>query len=87
MTTEATLLDETKSELATILVALRNWQLTLSNLCIAENNGKALLAAVSENYSEYAGYFRACQPLTIDEIDTLCEKLSGPRDREQEPRL
>lgn len=51
----------TDKELATVLAALRYWQDDLE-----ENNGHP---AILE-------YFEEVDPLSVDEIDELCEKLN-----------
>ena len=50
-----------KSEISTLLAALRLWQRELSRSGLPEWADE---------------YFRDCEPLTIDQIDDLCECLN-----------
>ena len=50
-----------ESEMSTLLAALRLWQRELSRSGLPEWADE---------------YFRDCEPLTIDQIDELCERLN-----------
>jgi hypothetical protein len=50
-----------ESEMSTLLAALRLWQLELCRTGLPEWADE---------------YFRDCEPLTIDQIDELCELLT-----------
>jgi hypothetical protein len=50
-----------ESEISTILAALRLWQLELCRTGFPEWSDE---------------YFRDCEPLTVDQIDELCELLT-----------
>jgi hypothetical protein len=50
-----------ESEMSTLLAALRLWQRVLSRSGLPEWADE---------------YFRDCEPLTVDQIDELCERLN-----------
>lgn len=52
----------TPRDLATVLAALRYWQQDL-----AENDGAGPISP---------DHFDDCEPLTVEEIDDLCERLN-----------
>ena len=55
----------TKRELATVLSALRHWQEGFLHESYSESEVKAMFP-----------HFRDAKPLTIDEVDALCQKLN-----------
>ena len=54
-------LELTEREIAQVLAALRNWQVDALNEDMVE---------------EFAGHFEDHEPLTDDEIESLCERLN-----------
>jgi len=67
-------------ECATVLAALRNWQLTLTNLGLSDRSGKDLAKTLAKDMPSLDHFEDGTKPLTVEQIDTLCERINlGPR--------
>ena len=67
-------------ECATVLAALRNWQLTLTNLGLSDRSGKYLARALAKDMPSLDHFEDGTKPLTVEQIDALCERTDlGPR--------
>ncbi len=67
-------------ECATVLAALRNWQLTLTNLGLSDRSGKYLARALAKDMPSLDHFEDGTKPLTVEQIDALCERINlGPR--------
>jgi hypothetical protein len=69
-------------ECATVLAALRNWQLTLTNLGLSDRSGKDMAKALAKDLPSLDHFEDGTKPLTVEQIDALCERINlGPRAR------
>jgi len=69
-------------ECATVLAALRNWQLTLTNLGLDDRSGKDMAKALAKDMPSLDHFEDGTKPLTVEQIDALCERINlGPRAR------
>jgi len=67
-------------ECATVLAALRNWQLTLTNLGLSDRSAKYLARALAKDMPSLDHFEDGTKPLTVEQIDALCERINlGPR--------
>lgn len=69
----------TGRELATILAALRSWQMDLQS----QENPPAILELFFSSEDDTG----LCTPLTVSEIDSLCEKLNFHYPKQDSPDL
>ena len=69
-------------ECATVLAALRNWQLTLTNLGLGDRSGKDVASALAKDMPSLDHFEDGTKPLTVEQIDALCERINlGPKAR------
>jgi hypothetical protein len=67
-------------ECATVLAALRNWQLTLTNLGLGDRSSKDVAKVLSKDMPSLDHFEDGTKPLTVEQIDALCERINlGPR--------
>jgi len=66
-------------ECATVLAALRNWQLTLTNLGLSDRSGKDMARSLAKDLPSFDHFEDGSKPLTVGQIDALCERINlGP---------
>ena len=63
-------------ECATVLAALRNWQLTLTNLGLSDRSGKDMAKALAKDMPSLDHFEDGTKPLTVEQIDALCERIN-----------
>ena len=69
-------------ECATVLAALRNWQLTLTNLGLGDRSSKDVAKVLSKDMPSLDHFEDGTKPLTVEQIDALCERINlGPKAR------
>ena len=69
-------------ECATVLAALRNWQLTLTNLGLGDRSSKDVARALAKDLPSFDHFEDGTKPLTVEQIDALCERINlGPKAR------
>ena len=69
-------------ECATVLAALRNWQLTLTNLGLSDRSSKDVASALAKDMPSFDHFEDGTKPLTVAQIDALCERINlGPTAR------
>jgi hypothetical protein len=66
-------------ECATVLAALRNWQLTLTNLGLGDRTSKDVASALAKDLTNFDHFEDGTKPLSVQQIDALCERINlGP---------
>jgi DNA-directed RNA polymerase subunit RPC12/RpoP len=69
-------------ECATVLAALRNWQLTLTNLGLSDRSSNDVAQALAKDMPSFDHFEDGTKPLTVGLIDALCERINlGPKAR------
>jgi hypothetical protein len=69
-------------ECATVLAALRNWQLTLTNLGLSDRSSKEVASALAKDMPSFDHFEDGTKPLTVGQVDVLCERINlGPKAR------
>ena len=69
-------------ECATVLAALCNWQLTLTNLGLSDRSGKEEAKALAKDLPSFDHFEDGTKPLTVKQVDALCERINlGPAAR------
>src|ERR1700687_1278852 len=69
-------------ECATVLAALRNWQLTLTNLGLSDRSSKDVAKALAKDLPTFDHFEDGTKPLTVKQVDALCERINlGPAAR------
>jgi len=69
-------------ECATVLAALRNWQLTLTNLGLGDRTSKDVASALAKDLPSFDHFEDGTKPLTVGQVDVLCERINlGPKAR------
>ena len=63
-------------EYATVLAALRNWQLTLTNLGLSDRSSKDVAKALAKDLPSFDHFEDGTKPLTVEQIDALCERIN-----------
>ena len=63
-------------ECATVLAALRNWQLTLTNLGLSDRSSKDVAKALAKDIPSFDHFEDGTKPLTVKQIDALCERIN-----------
>ena len=63
-------------ECATVLAALRNWQLTLTNLGLSDRSSKDVAKALANDIPSFDHFEDGTNPLTVKQIDALCERIN-----------
>src|ERR1700692_2089223 len=66
-------------ECATVLTALRNWQLTLTNLGLSDLSSKDVARALAKDMPSFDHFEDGTKPLTVGQIDALCERINMGR--------
>lgn len=59
-----------------MLAALRNWQLTLTNLGLSDRSSKDVAKALAKDIPSFDHFEDGTKPLTVKQIDALCERIN-----------
>jgi hypothetical protein len=65
-----------------VLAALRNWQLSLTNLGLSDRSSKDVAQALAKDLPSFDHFEDGTKPLTVGQVDALCERINlGPTAR------